>query len=390
MRSFLTFVFVLLSHSVLAHELNQSYVFFQVSDDTLSGRFEVTLEDAAQVVPLDEDGDGEISEEEFRNKAPEIFAIMAEGLTLQSNGQTYPVTYKDVSFLGSSFALFGQLHFDVPGLDQVPDEIEMGYVFLYDEIDPTHTGYAIIEDNTRTGVTQNESFISLIFGPGSGLQTLSLVGQSWSAVFYDFIIHGVWHIWIGYDHILFLISLLLPAVLVLRGKSWEPVETFSDAFWRVVKVITLFTISHTITLSLAALGIVMLPSALVEFVIALSIAFMALDNIVPVLRQRTWVIIFLFGLVHGFGFANVLAPLGVDPQHTAVTLAAFNIGVEIGQIAIVIVIFPILFLLRKTPIYQPVFLKLGSVILILIALFWAVERTPALIEGFGRVVERAA
>ncbi len=386
------FAFVCLPLAASAHKLNQSYVFFQVKEDGLTGRFEIILEDANKIVPMDSDGDGKITREEFLPKAPELFESLSQALTLRHEGQTLNITSTGFDTLGAGVVvdrkLFGQLSFDIEGLSEAPEAIEMEYVYLFDGVDPTHSGYAIIEENYRTGISENESFISLIFGPSSGAQELSLMGQSWFTVLYDFVIHGVWHIWIGYDHILFLVSLLISSVMLLKAREWFPRETFGSAFWSVLKIITLFTLAHSVTLSLAALGLVSIPAPFIEFVIAISIAVMALDNIFPIFHKRAWIILFGFGLIHGFGFANVLAPLGMDPQHVGVTLAAFNIGVEIGQAAIVAVLFPILYLLRKTAFYKPVVMKLGSLILIAIALYWAYDRSPELIEGINRIIER--
>ena len=374
-----------------AHALNQSYVYFQIKEDGITGRVEVIFDDINQALLLDADGDGTVTVAEFEARADEAFEIVTKNLRLRHDG-------KDLQIRSTGFDSFGggqplnranvaQLEFAVDGLDIVPQSLEMSYVFLFDEIDPTHTGYALIEENYRTGIAENEQFVSLIFTSGES-QELSLVGQSWTSVFANFIIHGVWHIWIGHDHILFLVSLLISSVMILSAGRWVPRDTFKDSLWSVLKIVTLFTIAHTITLSLAALGLVSIPAPLIEFIIAISIAVMALDNIFPIFHRRTWLVILGFGLIHGFGFANVLAPLGVDPQHQVVTLAAFNIGVEIGQAAIVIVLFPLLFMIRKSPLYQPAIMKGLSGVLIVIALFWAFERSPDLVEGVGRILER--
>ena len=189
-----------------------------------------------------------------------------------------------------------------------------------------------------------------------------------------FIKHGVWHIWIGFDHILFIISLLLPSVMILRAGGWEPVADFKSAFLFVVKVITLFTVAHSITLSLSALGIVKLPVRLVEAVIAVSIIIVALNNIFPVFNRRIWLVVFGFGLFHGLGFANVLAPLGAERSSLLTALVGFNVGVEIGQLAIIAVVFPLFFMMRNWRAYQFQVLGLGSAALILVSSFWFVER----------------
>lgn len=382
----------LLPSLAAAHALNQSYVYFQVKEDAITGRIDITFDDINQTVMLDTDGDGVISVEEFQAKTDEAFAAVTKGLKLRQEGRELQIRSTGFDSFGGGFPLNGahvaQMSFDIIGLEGVPETLEVTYAYLYNDIDPTHTGYALIEENFRTGIAENESFVSLIFTTGDETQDLSLTGASWVTVFANFIVHGIWHIWIGHDHILFLVSLLISSVMILRAGGWEPRETFGDAFWEVLKIVTLFTIAHTITLSLAALGLVSVPPALIEFIIALSIAVMALDNIFPIFHRRAWLIILAFGLIHGFGFANVLAPLGIDPQHQVVTLAAFNIGVEIGQAAIVIVLFPLLFMIRKYAFYKPVVMTGLSCVLIAIALYWAFERSPEVVEGIARILER--
>ena len=116
-------------------------------------------------------------------------------------------------------------------------------------------------------------------------------------------------------------------------------------------------------------------AALVEGVIALSIAIVALNILRPFLDRKVWVVVFVFGLFHGLGFASVLEPLGVSGASKSAALVGFNVGVEIGQLAIIIVVFPVLFLLREWKGYKPLALQLGSVALMLVSIFWFVERT---------------
>ena len=185
---------------------------------------------------------------------------------------------------------------------------------------------------------------------------------------------GVWHIWIGYDHILFLLSLLLPAVLLRAARHWLPVARFRDAFWDVFKIVTSFTVAHSITLSLAALGVISLPSRLVESAIAASVVLAALNNLLPVVSGRRWVVAFAFGLIHGFGFASVLAELGLPRDALVLALVGFNLGVEAGQLAIVAVFLPVIFWLRNTALYRRGILVGGSMLIMLLALVWLAER----------------
>jgi hypothetical protein len=211
-----------------------------------------------------------------------------------------------------------------------------------------------------------------IFSPESARQVLSLRAPSKLSQFGDYVRHGVWHIWIGFDHILFLLSLLLPAVLVLGPGASQP-QTLRAAFIDVIKVVTAFTIAHSITLSLASLQILSLPSRWVESAIAASVVLAALNNIWPLFRGRRPHAAFVFGLIHGFGFAGVLADLGLPQGALLLSLAGFNVGVELGQLAIVAVFLPLAFLSRRTWFYRQV-LTGGSALIALLAAVWLFER----------------
>jgi hypothetical protein len=178
---------------------------------------------------------------------------------------------------------------------------------------------------------------------------------------------------------LFLISLLLPAVLVRRDGHWIPVGTLRSALLGVIAVVTAFTVSHSITLTLAALGVVGLPSRLVESGIALSVLLAALNNVWPQVTRRAWILAFAFGLVHGFGFASVLGDLGLPRDALAISLAGFNIGVEIGQLSVVLVVVPLIFVLRERRLYRPAILVGGSAAIAVVAAGWFVQRAL----GFG-------
>ena len=129
------------------------------------------------------------------------------------------------------------------------------------------------------------------------------------------------------------------------------------------------------TLSLAALGIVQLPSRLVEVVIALSIAIAAFDILKPIFHSKVWLVVLGFGLFHGFGFAGALSGMGIFGEYVWLPLLAFNLGVEIGQIVIVAIVFPILFLLRRFALYPKLFMPVAALFLLTVSLGLVVERT---------------
>lgn len=168
---------------------------------------------------------------------------------------------------------------------------------------------------------------------------------------------GVEHIWTGYDHLLFLFGVLLGG----------------GGLRRLAAIVTSFTVAHSITLALAALGIVQLPSGPVEVVIALSIVYVAMENILGWTGDRRALVTFAFGLIHGFGFAGILAETGLPPGGVALPLLAFNLGVEAGQLVVLLIVVPVLHMLLRGAAARPLTIALSSLIA-LAGLAWAVER----------------
>ncbi len=150
--------------------------------------------------------------------------------------------------------------------------------------------------------------------------------------------------------------------------------SLGEALREVVKLVTAFTIAHSITLGLAAAGVVALPARLVETAIAASLVLAALNNLWPLITRRVWLVAFGFGLIHGFGFASVLGDLGL-PRHALLpALLGFNLGVEAGQLLIVLAIMPAAFWLRQSWLYERVALQLGSLAIGALASLWLIER----------------
>jgi hydrogenase/urease accessory protein HupE len=177
--------------------------------------------------------------------------------------------------------------------------------------------------------------------------------------FARFVAFGVEHIFIGPDHIAFIVAILL----------------WATRFWTLVKIVTAFTLAHSITLSLAVLGIVDLPSRVVEAAIAASVIVVALENFFSRDVDRRWPWTFGFGLVHGFGFAAVLIAAKIPPDTLITSLAAFNIGVEIGQIAIVGILMSLLRVLdRATGTRRPAVVHVGSTVIAALGGWWLYER----------------
>ena len=350
-----------------AHKPSDSYLTLKVDGETIEGQWDIALRDLDFALGLDANQDGAITWGEVRAKHADIAAYALSRLTLGPRNAPCPATVTGHLIDNHSDGAYAVLRFTAQ-CAAAPKVLAVDYR-LFAEIDPQHRGLLNLH--------AQGSIRAAILGSDAPIQRFTLGEPSNWKQFVDYANEGVWHIWTGYDHILFLLSLLLPAVLVratVPGERWEPTPSFRAAFVDVLKVVTAFTLAHSITLSLAALSIVSLPSRLVESCIAASVVLAALNNVRPVVYRGRWVIAFFFGLIHGFGFASVLADLGLPQESLLLALVAFNVGVEVGQLAIVAVFLPIAYRLRTTRVYRRVVLVAGSAGIALIAGIWLVER----------------
>lgn len=364
---------LLLPRSAQAHRPGEAYLFLRCEESSLSLRVEATLSDLDRVLDLDDDGDGTISDAEFESSYPAFEAYVRERVAVGVGASNLPLRVVSHDLRTHSFGRFARLHFAVDGVREVPDLIDAEYRLFFDVI-PNHRGFLVVERNVKTGVEDNEAIPSLIFTPGDPRQTVDLTQPLGAAGFLAFVKHGVWHIWIGIDHILFVLLLVMTSVLQRDGGVWVPTSGFLPALLNVTKVITLFTVAHTITLSLAALGVLDLPPRLVESAIALSVLLLAINVVRPFFGDRTWAVVFGFGLFHGIGFANALGYLTQTRSALVKTLVGFNLGVEIGQLAVIAVAFPLLFAIREKPVYRRRLLPAASVSIGLVATLWFFER----------------
>ncbi|QEG01376.1 HupE / UreJ protein [Stieleria maiorica] len=388
------FVFLtacVLSGAARAHTTGETYVWLNVEEDRFTGRVELNLNDLRDKLGIDVHADAATDDRDqgtdapadkrvqiLRQTQPRVLDYIREHYQLSVDSGPIPIQYIDLQILDlpADEGSYAQYLYQTP-TGPVPDTITIRNS-LFVEDDFTHRSLVCIERNRKSGQEFEGEFTAMVFGSHNPVQELDLTHIDLLLRPRDFIWQGVLHIWIGIDHILFIVALLLPAVLVRRDNAWQPVQGFKQAFFNIVKIVTLFTIAHSITLSLAALGVIDLPSRLVESVIALSIILVALNTIRPRFNDKTWLIIFGFGLFHGMGFASVMSELPFRMIHLVKVLIGFNLGVELGQLAIVAVVFPIIFLLRESALYRRVILAGGSVVIGVIASYWFVERALAL------------
>lgn len=395
-RIFLSISFLICANSLKAHDPNHSYVFLKIYENQISGRLEMGAVDVNRDLGLNLNV--ELVEQEVNAAAGQIMAHFNQNFLIVAEGQQYIVRFTSIDVLKLDEEADNiQLFFEVENVSTVPDYLEITYSPFFAKRSD-HKGLLIIEHNWRAGVINNHKQVSDVFTNNRTEIKLSMTDSSLWNGFVAMVKLGMWHIWIGLDHILFLVALILPSVVrrkqeglkvevIQNGNStWLPVARFKPAFLYILGIVTSFTIAHSITLAIAALGIINLPSRYVESIIAFSIALAAFHNIRPIFKTKEWVIAFAFGLFHGFGFASVLGEKGLAGEFISLSLLGFNVGVEIGQVLIVAGIFPVLFIIRKLRAY-PRLLTYGSVLLILISLQWVVERLFEIEIRLGRFID---
>jgi len=243
----------------------------------------------------------------------------------------------------------------------------------------THSIIVSINQDWQNGILNNENktdigIIKLDIPSGKifPLHVQLEKGSSFKG-FTKLFVLGTEHIKNGTDHLLFLIILLLPALLVVNGKYWGKFTSTKNGIFRVAKIVTAFTIGHSITLLLGALQWLKLPIQLVEVIIAISILISAVHVLIPIFPTKEMFIASFFGLIHGLAFASVLSNLHLEYSTLIISVFAFNMGIECMQLFIVLLIIPWLILLSKTKFYT-IFRIIFGLISIVLSIAWVIER----------------
>ena len=337
--------------SVTAHQANTSITDIVLRDGQMQLRFilgERTLLQAFSTI--DTNNDGILWRPEIIAGVPQVFAHLESNYTISSDGQPLILERnKGIFRLDSDGDPVMELTFSAP-YEKLPYQLSLKADFLKAFI-KSHRNFTkiLVPQSPVRQIVFSQQHNTEIVTLREKVSILSQVGQ--------FTISGIEHIFEGYDHIMFLLALI-----IVGGR-------LSYLF----KIVTAFTIAHSITLILAALEIIILPDKWIEAGIALSIAYVALENFWLKNTSKRWILTFIFGLVHGFGFANVLREVGLPTEGLITSLLAFNIGVELGQITIVAIAFPLFLWLNRQIYHRQAVLGISTIIL-LFGLAWFIER----------------
>jgi hypothetical protein len=337
-----------------AHPLNNGYS--QVTIDGRSVRYELFLPEQS-LLAFDANGDQHLAPDELAMQRPKLAAYLRQHLQLAESGETLAFRYdgeqpdNKEGIPGVSFRL------SYTAVHRI-EHLTIRYDLLFDDADPQHVNFAVIVngddlDQTVFDASRRTYRYDALAGDGGSLPG-TLLQYVWL---------GMTHIWTGYDHLLFLVSLLI----VCAG-------------WRsALKIVTAFTAAHSVTLFLTATETIRVNTRWVETGIALTIAYVAADNWFARRsggRPLRWLLTFGFGLVHGMGFAGALREIGLPAGMTVSSLLCFNVGVELGQLAVLAMVLPLLLRWERRPWY-PRFAAAVSLAVFVLAVSWALERSGA-------------
>lgn len=344
-----------LSQAVLAHETGVATLTLDLADaDQPILAVELDVLDVELAVGLDGDGDGSILWQEYTAQTPSIQHYIQQALTLSvlnNDCALVPTSESSGVRQGAAPSIITEFKLNCPA--------------------PIAT--LSVDNRLLQDVDSSATALFVVLGSGAekslaipqGETRIELAGTGFLAALGTYISLGMHHILQGADHLVFLLLLLLPAA---RSGSLKA------RLLTLTGIVTSFTLAHSITLTLSTAGYLTPPARAVEVVIAGTVVLVALLNLIKPKHQASWVIAYCFGLVHGFGFASALADMTVSSGLRAANLAAFNIGVELGQLGFVLLVFPLLCLLSAHTNYTRYVVTPLSLAIALAGGFWMVQR----------------
>jgi len=361
-RRWLLGLLLLCVSTVHAHTLSVSHldVVRMGNDGAMQVELDLALRDLALTMPLDANRDEIITWGELTAIRQPLEAMVLAKLDFSTASGKCVSQPQALATRKYDDGTYATLKWAVKCPSDGP--LKIHYYLIFDR-DPQHRALITVHRGTTVSTA--------IARPDANTVSIASAGGS---PFFDFLREGVHHILIGYDHLAFLLSLLLPAALIRVDRQWQASPGLRKGLLHVAGIVTAFTVAHSITLSLAALGWVTPASRWVEAAIAASVLLAALNNIRPVITQRVWMVSFLFGLIHGFGFAGALGELGLPDGARLVALLAFNLGVEGGQLLVVGAVMPVLFAVRHHRWYPRIAMPAISLAIAGLATWWLLQR----------------
>jgi len=350
-----------------AHTPSETFLTVFVSSGSITGQWDVAERDLVQGSGLDPEKAAALRPDELDLRLEALALDVVARLEIKADGRRLELRPTDYLVIRMRELNYIRVPFDCgtnAALEPAAVEINASALF---RVDTNIHGLLRVDHRDQSQAAS--------FNAAEPVRrfTLGPDVDRW-AQWQTFIREGVTHIWQGFDHLLFLLALLLPSVLRREGGRWVVTDNFRHAMAYIVKIVTAFTLAHSLTLSLAVLDVVRISPRVVEPIIAASVIAAAVNNIWPWFGERGWLVALAFGLIHGFGFAGALEALGLMRQSLAVALVGFNVGVELGQLAIVLAFLPLAFGNRHSWVYRVLVVRLGSGMVAILAGIWMCER----------------
>ena len=326
----------------------------------LHGFWEISLKDLELRAGLDANLDGNITWKELQAGEERIAAHISSMLQFHTGQDACLVSTGSFSVNKRIGVVFAHIPLLLSCKSMQSDmSLDVSPVFIDD-----------IQHHVFWSVSKQGMRWSGILNKDQGKVKLSIQEHNYLQSFSDFLGQGVWHIWTGLDHILFVIILLFSIERQVNNSNGR----LHPRLHYTLVTITAFTLAHSVTLAMAVTGLLVPDASWIEPVIALSVMLAGLNYIYQFVSERLWLFAFVFGLVHGFGFASMLTGAGQESGSILLDLVAFNLGVEAGQLLLVALVVPMLIFFRNRTVYRDRLMQAGSWCVVMLASVWFVQR----------------
>lgn len=354
-----------------AHQSSTAYFTGALGDAGLiKGEWQVRLYDLERVMNIDADGNGTLLWGELITRKADVSQFLRSHLSVTRGGNPCSLRIEDLWQVTEHFNE-GYLVLSARAQCAIHGDLTFHYDAFFDQ-DSDHK-LLLSLNNLELAENDNALTVSRIISDKQRQITVDSASTGLLDTAQEFLFQGIIHIWKGLDHVLFLLSLLLTCVLAREGGRWVGEISVRHIIVTTTWIVTAFTLAHSLTLTATAFNWINLSSRWVEVGIAASVVAAALNNIYPIVLRLGWMT-FGFGLLHGMGFAGVLGELGVPADQKVLTVLSFNLGVELGQLAIVAAVLPLLILMRNKVWYLRYGVLIASVAIALMATQWVYER----------------
>lgn len=377
----LTLALLLSAPGALAHAPNENYIWLNVEEDHLSGRFEFDADYLKRKLGIDWKSRGDTEAEAVANSAEEVWDFLVTQFEVVANGTTVPLIFERTEVVYEGIA-YAQFHFRTAPFD-VPETLTLKNTVFQEQSDFRHRSLIVYEYNRRLGLELPFENAVLAFGPRSQEQVLDLADPLTMLRPRDMVVQGLVQTIRGLDNVLFILTVLMTTVLARSAgdapaAGWKPVDRLSTAMRNAALVVILLAVAQSLMLNCVVSGVINPDAGLVGAGIALSLVFAGLVNLVPRLSAAKWVPVVIFGLVHGMGHAAAMEALQFRTGSIWKMLGAFNIGLVIGMLLVALVAFAVFFAIRRTVLYRRGGVIGGSIAVALVGAFWTIERVLGL------------